>query len=362
MALPLHGRPRPLNDLSFSELQTFLAPAAPTPEEHRKIFAGIHAHARDREGLASIRMVRRPVLDFAQTGEIARLEVLERRKALDGFVKYLFRSPLGGEFEAVRIPLFDEKHVVCISSQVGCALACDFCQTGKLGFKRNLATWEIVEQIRIVREEAELPVRGIVFMGMGEPLLNYDNVMRAAAIFSSPSGYSIGARTITVSTAGVVPAIRRYIREDQPYRLAFSVTSAIPEKRQQVMPIEKTHSLDELIACIRDYALTRRERAMVAYVAISGFNMEREDAEALKAAFEGIPIKLDLIEVTDPTGKWKAPEADEFTRFRDHLQILKSPIARRYSGGKDIPAACGTLAATRQGGTVLPGSEEPPRV
>ncbi|MFN7133199.1 MAG: radical SAM protein, partial [Myxococcales bacterium] len=227
MPLPLVSRaPRPLNDLSWDELSGFLAPAAPTEEERRKVFAAIHAHGRDVAGLRDVRRVRRPVLDLAQTGEIARLEVVERRKALDGFVKYLFRSPRGGEFEAVRIPIFDEKHVVCISSQVGCALACDFCQTGRLGFKRNLATWEMVEQIRIIREEAELPVRGIVFMGMGEPLLNYDNVVRAAAIFSSPAGYSIGARTITVSTAGVVPAIHRYIREEQPYRLAFSVTSA----------------------------------------------------------------------------------------------------------------------------------------
>lgn len=359
MSLPLHGRPRPLNDLSFAEFEQFLAPVDPTPTEVRKVFAGIHAHALDHDGLANIRAVRRPVLDYVQTGELARLEVVDRRKALDGFVKYLFRSPRGGEFEAVRIPIFDKKHVVCISSQVGCALACDFCQTGKLGFKRNLATWEMIEQIRIVREEAELPVRGIVFMGMGEPLLNYDNVMRAASIFSNPAGYAIGARTITVSTAGVVPGIRRYIRDEQPYRLAFSVTSAIPEKRLQVMPIERTHSIEELVACIREYALKRRERAMVAYVAISGFNMGREDAEALKAAFEGVPIKLDLIEVTDPTGKWKTPDAEEYARFRDHLQILKSPIVRRYSGGKDIQAACGTLAATRQGGTVLEPAPEP---
>ena len=117
-----------------------------------------------------------------------RLEVVERRRAEDGFVKYLFASPLGGRVEAVRIPIFDHKYVVCISSQVGCALACDFCMTGKLGFKRNLHTWEILDQVMQIRAEADRPVRGVVFMGMGEPLLNYKETLRAAQILSQPGG------------------------------------------------------------------------------------------------------------------------------------------------------------------------------
>lgn len=293
------------------------------------------------------------MLDRAQTFEVARLSVVDRRRAGDGFVKYLFASPLGGELEAVRIPLFDEKHVVCLSSQVGCALACDFCQTGKLGFKRNLATWEMLEQLRIIREEAELPVRGVVFMGMGEPLLNYENSLRAAQIISNPAGFQISGRSITFSTAGVVPAIRKYVREGHPYRLVFSVTSAMPEKRRKVLPIEETHPFRELVEAIREYAAVRRERAMIGYVAIRGFNAGREDAEALERAFEGIPIKLDLIEVADPDGKYLPPTAEELSRFRDELQILKAPIARRYSGGKEIGAACGMLAGKREGGEAV---------
>jgi 23S rRNA (adenine2503-C2)-methyltransferase len=253
----------------------------------------------------------------------------------------------------VRIPIFDEKYVICVSSQVGCALACDFCMTGKLGFKRNLQTWEILDQVLQVRAEADRPVRGVVFMGMGEPLLNYKETLRAADILRHPAGLSIAGDAITFSTAGHVPAIRRYTREGHPYRLAFSVTSAIAEKRAQVLPIEKTHPLPELIEAIREYSTVRRERAMIAYVAISGFNLGREDAEALKVAFEGIPIKVDLIDVTDPTGKYLPPTPEELSAFRDYLQILKSPVARRYSGGKEIGAACGTLAATQYGGTVL---------
>ncbi|WNG40239.1 radical SAM protein [Archangium violaceum] len=345
-----------LKSLSLLELQQALAPAEPSPVAVRKVFAAIFAHgASSVEEVCQAPQVPRRVAEFLRENtEMTRLEVVERRQAEDGFVKYLFASPLGGRVEAVRIPIFDEKYVVCVSSQVGCALACDFCMTGKLGFKRNLRTWEILEQVMQIRAEADRPVRGVVFMGMGEPLLNYTETLRAAQILSHPAGFAIAGPSITFSTAGHVPAIRRYVREGHPYRLAFSVTSAIPEKRVKVLPIEKTHPLPELVEAIREYATVRRERAMIAYVAISGFNLEREDALALKQAFEGIPIKVDLIDVTDPTGKYLPPSAEELKAFRDHLQILGAPIARRYSGGKDIGAACGTLEASQYGGVVLP--------
>ncbi|QRK09597.1 radical SAM protein [Archangium violaceum] len=345
-----------LKSLSLLELQQALAPAEPSPVAVRKVFAAIFAHgASSVEEVCQAPQVPRRVADFLRGNtEMTRLEVVERRQAEDGFVKYLFASPLGGRVEAVRIPIFDEKYVVCVSSQVGCALACDFCMTGKLGFKRNLRTWEILDQVMQIRAEADRPVRGVVFMGMGEPLLNYTETLRAAQILSHPAGFAISGPSITFSTAGHVPAIRRYVREGHPYRLAFSVTSAIPEKRVKVLPIEKTHPLPELVEAIREYATVRRERAMIAYVAISGFNLEREDALALKQAFEGIPIKVDLIDVTDPTGKYLPPSPEELKAFRDHLQILGAPIARRYSGGKEIGAACGTLEASQYGGVVLP--------
>jgi 23S rRNA (adenine2503-C2)-methyltransferase len=345
-----------LKSLSLPELQQALAPAAPSPVAVRKVFAAVFAHgASSLEEVCQAPQVPRRVAELLRENmEMSRLEVVERRQADDGFVKYLFASPLGGRVEAVRIPIFDHKYVVCVSSQVGCALACDFCMTGKLGFKRNLRTWEILDQVMQIRAEADRPVRGVVFMGMGEPLLNYTETLRAAQILSQPGGFAIAGPSITFSTAGMVPAIRRYVREGHPYRLAFSVTSAIAEKRLQVLPIEKAHPLPELVDAIREYTTVRRERAMIAYVAISGFNMGREDAVALKETFEGIPIKVDLIDVTDPTGKYLPPSPEELKAFRDHLQILGSPIARRYSGGKEIGAACGTLEASQYGGVVLP--------
>lgn len=348
-----------LKTLSLPELAQALAPAEPSPTAVRKVFAAVHAHgATSVEAVCQAPQVPRRVADLLRQGaELPRLEVVERRQAEDGFTKYLFDSPLGGRVEAVRIPIFDHKYVVCVSSQVGCALACDFCMTGKLGFQRNLRTWEILDQVAQIRAEADRPVRGVVFMGMGEPLLNYAETIRAAQILSHPAGYAISGTAITFSTAGLVPAIRRYVREGHPYRLAFSVTSAIPEKRAQVLPIERAHPLPELVDAIREYARVRRERAMIAYVTISGFNLEREDALALKETFEGIPIKVDLIDVTDPTGKYLPPTPEELKAFRDYLQVLGAPIARRYSGGKEIGAACGTLAASQYGGVVVPPPE-----
>lgn len=347
-----------LKDLDFDGLSAALAPLSPTRTAVLKLFASVFAH-----GAASMADVKRApqvpaaVRDWVQQhAELPALTVVERRRADDGFVKYLFSSPLGGQFEAVRIPIFDHKYVVCVSSQVGCALACDFCLTGKMGFSRNLAAWEILDQVLTVRAEADRPVRGVVFMGMGEPLLNFNETTRAARVMCHPAGLAISAKAITFSTAGWVPGIRRYLKEEQPYRLAFSITSAMPHKRAAVLPVEATHPLPTLVECIREYAAARSERAMLAYVMISGFNTGREDALALAETFAGIPLKVDLIDVTDPTGKYRPPDEEELKRFRDHLQVLGAPIARRYSGGKDIDAACGTLWASQRGGTVV-GSE-----
>ncbi len=344
-----------LKNLDFDELQALVVSLGGNRTAALKLFAQIFQHrARTPDDLKGTRQVQAVVRDaLVSRGQLPQLRVVERRRSADGFAKYLFESPLGGRVEAVRIPLFDTKYVVCISSQVGCALACDFCMTGKMGFKRNLETWEIVDQVLQIRDEADRPVRGVVFMGMGEPLLNYANTTRAARILCHPAGLSIAASSITFSTAGWVPGIKKYIADDLPYRLAFSVTSAIPEKRAKVLPVEKTHSLQSLLEQIRAYALSRNERAMVAYVMISGFNMGEEDAIALQRAFEGIPLKLDLIDVTDPTGTYQPPTTEELESFRNHLQRLKAPIARRYSGGKDIGAACGTLEASQRGGELF---------
>src|SRR5580765_8583901 len=167
------------------------------------------------------------------------LEIVERAvDPADGFVKYLFRLHDGAPVEAVLIPLEAAgRFTVCLSSQAGCAMGCTFCATGRLGFGRHLEPWEIVGQWLAVRDEAPGVVTGAVFQGQGEPFHNYDAVMRAAEILSHPCGGRIAAKAITISTVGIVPAIRRYTRERRPYRLIVSLTSAIDARRRELLPI-----------------------------------------------------------------------------------------------------------------------------
>jgi 23S rRNA (adenine2503-C2)-methyltransferase len=269
--------------------------------------------------------------------------------ASDGFAKYLFRGQGPEPFEAVRIPLLhrpeDPKYVVCVSSQVGCALGCAFCATGRMGFRRNLAAWEIVDQVIKIQADSIHPVRGVVFMGMGEPLLNYDAVLQAARILSESCGLAIAGKAITVSTAGIVPGIRRFTAERHPYRLVVSLSSADPAQRAELMPIEKRYPTPELIDSLREYHAATGQRVVLAWIMMAGVNTRDEDAQQLADLTRGLPIKLDLIDVNDPTGRFHAPTDDQRNAFRDALTArLGVPVARRYSGGKDIQAACGMLA------------------
>jgi 23S rRNA (adenine2503-C2)-methyltransferase len=330
-----------LTDLLPVELEALLAPLGLSAHEARRIYS----HHLKRRDFAVRDLAREKQRRVAETVRPASLEVVERKQAADGFLKYLFRLEDGALVETVRIPLLKETYTVCVSSQVGCALGCVFCATGRLGFQRNLRAWEIVEQIRVVREEADRPVRGAVFMGMGEPFLNYDNVIRAARIMMDPTALAISGRAITISTAGVVPAIRRFTRERWPFRLAVSLTAGTREKRRSLMPVEETWPIEELVEAVREHADATSDRVMLEYVAIRGVNCSREDAARLVELLRGIPVRFNIIEVNDAAGIYLPPEAEEMEAFRDALQALGQPIVRRYSGGKDVQAGCGMLAA-----------------
>lgn len=288
-----------------------------------------------------------------QASRIPRLDVVDAVVSPhDGFKKYLFRGEGEGEFEAVRIPLLhrpgDEKYVVCVSSQVGCAMGCRFCATGRMGFRRNLATWEIVDQVLQIQSDSPHPVRGVVFMGMGEPFLNYDRVMRAARVFSEPCGPAIDAKSITISTVGIVPGIRRFTEERPPYKLIVSLTQADSEKRRELFPIEEKYPLEEVVAALREYHAATGKRITLAWTLLGGINTSAEEVEDLRRLTEGLPILLDLIDVNDPTGEFRRPTSEELAVFRDALRArLAMPVVRRYSGGLDIHGACGMLAAVR---------------
>jgi 23S rRNA (adenine2503-C2)-methyltransferase len=328
------------------------------PEVGRKLLAA--AVQRGEQDLRSVRGVRRTVLDRveAATGAVP-LTVARRETAPDGFVKYLFELDGGAQVEAVRIPVpceapgadtsayegKEKKYVVCVSSQAGCALACAFCATGRLGFLRNLLAHEIVGQVLAVRAEADRPVRGVVFMGMGEPFLNYDQVLTAARILSHPSGASIDARAITISTAGIVPAIRRYTAEGHKFRLAVSLTHAVPGRREKLMPIERTHPTGELVAALHDHARARRTRVLIEYVLLGGVNDAPEDAAELARLLDRRLVKLDLIDVNGEVGGFRRTTRKARSAFLDVVARAGIPFAIRYSGGQEISAGCGQLAA-----------------
>jgi 23S rRNA (adenine2503-C2)-methyltransferase len=266
--------------------------------------------------------------------------------AADGFRKYLFELPDGLRVESVRIPLFDTHHSVCLSSQVGCALGCAFCATGRMGLARSLESWEMVAQLLHVRRESQRPVTGAVFMGQGEPFHNYDAVIAAAYALCDPAGARVDARRISISTAGVIPAIRRFTAEGHKFRLAVSLNAATPEKRAALMPLERGQPLDELVDALHEHA-AKRGRVNVAYVMISGFNVGADDAAALGRLLRGLPVRLNPIYVNDADGRFLPPGEEEWRAFRDALgrELPGQPIVRRYSGGQDEHAACGMLAS-----------------
>jgi 23S rRNA (adenine2503-C2)-methyltransferase len=293
---------------------------------------------------------RRLLEEVRRATQVPRLDLIEKvTSPADGFTKYLFRGHGPELFEAVRIPLLhrpgDPKYVVCVSSQVGCALGCAFCATGKMGFIRNLASWEIVDQVLRVRDDSPHPVRGVVFMGMGEPFLNYDRVMRAAEVLSEPCGVAIDARAITVSTVGIVPMIRRFTAERRPYRLIVSLTSADPARRRALLPVEEVHPLQELMAAVREYQEETGVRVTLAWTLIRGVNTRPEDARQIAELTAGLRLRLDLIDVNDADGVFLPPADSERNAFHDALtREVGAPVARRYSGGQDVRGGCGMLA------------------
>jgi 23S rRNA (adenine2503-C2)-methyltransferase len=344
LAPPPASSPAALRGLLPHEIAARFAATGIDAGEARRIFAAaVNRFAGD---LSRVHGLRRTVREaVARETFLDAPAVLERREAADGFVKYLLALRDGLRVEAVRIPLEKPRASVCLSSMVGCPLRCAFCATGRLGFSRALAADEIVGQFLRVRAESPRPVTGAVFMGMGEPLLNYDAVLRAAYILSQPGGGGIAAKAISIGTAGVAPAIRRFTAEGHPFRLFISLTAASSAKRRALLPHDAAWPVEDLAEAIRERARAIGGRVNVAWVMIAGANTGDEDAADLARLLRGVPLIVNLIDVQDPSGRWRPPGAAERGAFRDALTArLGQPIVWRYSGGAEIGAACGMLA------------------
>ena len=321
------------------------------PGVARRIVARTVSEGRD--DLDGVRgLAKATAAALAHRAATNRLEIADRRaSALDPFVKYLFRAADGRVVETVRIPLERPRWSVCVSSQVGCALECAFCETGRLGFTRNLEAWEIVDQVMAVRRDSpERPVTGVVFQGQGEPFQNYANVIRAAEVLRDPCGLRIRGDRMTISTVGILPMIERYTDEGHPYRLILSLTSAFDDRRTALMPVGRRYAVADLARAMRRHAERHGGPVSLGWVLMSGVNTGADEARELGRLFKGVRVRVSVIDVNDPTGQFRRAGDEERGRFLSALADEGLGFVRRYSGGPDIHAACGMLAGTTLGG------------
>lgn len=269
----------------------------------------------------------------------------------DGTIKAALVADDGATIESVLIPEGD-RLTLCISTQVGCALACSFCATGTLGFRRNLRTAEIVDQLCRMRALAPegRAITNLVFMGMGEPLLNREALVRALQIFEAPKGFALGSRKLTVSTAGVVPQIGPLL-EAMPVNLAVSLHATTDALRDRLVPLNKKFPLATLLGALREMPhFSRRHPVFFEYILIGGVNDSEDDARRLASILEGIPSKVNLIPMNAHGGSAeRAPSADVAKRFADTLMCEGLVVTLRRARGADIAAACGQLSNERAG-------------
>jgi len=291
------------------------------------------------------------------------------QRSVDGTRKLRLRTHDGRFIESVIIPELPSpdddaddgepgKVTQCLSSQVGCALDCRFCATATLGFGRNLTAGEIVEQVYLARailaeEEPGRRVTNLVYMGMGEPLHNYAQVVRSLQILAHDLGANFSYRRTTVSTAGLVPGIEKLGREEVRPNLAVSLNATTDAIRDEVMPINRKWNLEKLLGAIAAYPLERRRRVTFEYVLLAGVNDSTDDAHRLARLLRGMPCKVNLIPWNPhPLAPYRRPEAADIERFQNEVKRLGLPAYLRTPRGDDIDAACGQLAARDDGPVV----------
>jgi 23S rRNA (adenine2503-C2)-methyltransferase len=276
---------------------------------------------------------------------VSKLKTIDKSVDPDGTIKYLFELSDGNRIETVLLFISDRK-TLCVSSQAGCAMECVFCATAKLGFKRNLTAGEIADQVNVVEAENE-KVRNVVYMGMGEPLLNYDNVLKSVRILSEPAGKNMGIRHITLSTSGILGGIEKLSYEDIFPRLAISLNASDNATRTELMPINKKYPLAELIEAIVRYNDKTKKRVTFEYVLIKGINDTKSDAERLVRICKKVHCNVNLIEYNPHGGcKFQASSKAAIDNFSKILYDAGVETSVRFKMGDNIKAACGQLGAS----------------
>jgi len=256
--------------------------------------------------------------------------------------KYLFALANGNMIESVLMK--EGKRVtVCLSTQVGCAVDCDFCATAKMGFIQNLTIGEILDQFLQLQKISNDRITNVVFMGMGEPFLNYENTMEAAHLLHHPKGINMGAWRITISTSGITRKINQFAKEGQPYKLAVSLNASNEKQRLKTMPITKTYPFLELINASREYTVRSKKKITFEYVMLLNINDDTKDAKALIRLLGSINCKLNIIPYNEINGPYKRPNDARVDKFLNALEKAPFPVTIRWSKGQGIDAGCGQL-------------------
>ncbi len=331
-----------LTGYTLEELETFVRRIGEKPFRGHQLFSWLYA--KKANGFAQMTdLSKRLRTKLAETAIIGHLVPVEKAISSSRSVKYLFRLADGQHIESVYIPESDRR-TLCISSQVGCAVKCAFCATGKMGFRRNLSAGEMVDQVLHVARDISEPLTNIVFMGMGEPFLNYDQVIKAAQLISHEQGIAIGHRHIVISTSGIIPNIYRYADEGHKFRLAISLNSPHEEQRAQLMPISRKYSIKSLLEAAAYFYQKSHRLPTFEYVLLAGLTDREEDAIALRKLLHGFPCKVNLIPYNPTVKEFRRPEPGQIAQFAKWIFPLKAPVSVRWSKGVDVNGACGQLA------------------
>ena len=265
-------------------------------------------------------------------------------------IKYLFKTDKGHFIESVSMIDENDRHTVCISSQSGCNLGCDFCATAKMGLLQNLSCGEIIDQLIFIRQSSDTPINNVVYMGMGEPFLNYDNVIKSAGIANDKNGFNIGVKKITISTVGIVPKIKRFIDEEIKFGLAISLNASNDLVRDAIMPVNKKWPIKNLINMNKMYAKKyKRNKITFEYVIMDGINSSTSDAVELSKILNSAKCKVNIIPYNETDGKYKRPSDSTINKFIETLYLHNDnfQILVRWSNGLDIDAGCGQLAVAQ---------------
>ena len=332
-----------LYDLAPATLETTLAEVVSPPFRVKQIEEWMHVRGVDSfDAMTNIPKDVRASLAARFT--LAMPEVLERTPpAADGSQKYLFRLPDGNRIESVYMPM-GERTSICLSSQAGCAVGCTFCVTGFFGAGRNLTPSEMLGQYFVVQHEKQIPAEhmNVVFMGMGEPLLNFDHLVTTLDVLYR----TMSPRRITVSTSGIIPGIEQLAKLERRPNLAISFNAPDRKKREEIMPITAKYPLQELIETLRHFPLERGRDLTIEYVLLAGYNDSTHDAMVLAKLLRGLRAKVNAIPFNEDANlpKWmRRPTDREIDRFVDTLVHHGVRVTVRRSKGRDIAAACGQL-------------------